>query len=244
MIEPVEFLDCTTSTNQYLTNLTPKAFSGCGKAVAALNQTEGRGQRGNTWLSEPGRNILYSLLYKPNDIPARNQFLISQTVSLILKSFLSEYTKDITIKWPNDIYWKNKKIAGILIENQVSGSLISQSIIGIGLNVNQLDFPAEIPDAISLSNITGTIFDLHVLTNKLHHTLCVVLSELNMEKLEDTQRFYINNLYRRDGFHQYADKDGTFKARVCGIGPQGNLMLESEDNRLRSYHFKEVRFCE
>lgn len=243
MLEPVDFLDATPSTNQYLSECPPAHVTGCGKAVATFVQTQGRGQRGNTWLSEPGKNIQYSLLYGPNTIPSHNQFLISQAVSLVVKTFLNEYTTGITIKWPNDIYWKNKKLGGILIEHQIKGSYVEQSIIGIGLNINQSTFPSELPDAVSLSGITGQTYDLTALTEKLHQALCKELDALTMEQEEDIQRFYVNNLYRRDGFHSYTDQNGPFDARICGIGAQGNLMLELEDGSVRTYTFKEVQYC-
>lgn len=243
MLEPVEYLDSTPSTNDYLSKLTPIPLSGCGKAVATFVQTQGKGQRGNTWLSEPGKNSHYSLRYVPSGIPSHNQFIISQAVSLVVKSFLNEYTTGITIKWPNDIFWKNKKLGGILIEHQIKGSFVEQSIIGIGLNINQSNFPAEIPDAVSLTEITGQVYDLTELTNKLHQSLCKELDALTMEHGDDLQRFYINNLFRRDGFHPYTDSNGPFDARICGIGAQGNLILEREDGSVRSYAFKEVQYC-
>ncbi len=244
MLEPVDYLDSTPSTNQYLSELPPIHFTGCGKAVATFVQTSGKGQRGNTWLSEPGKNIHYSLMYSPVGIPSHNQFIISQAVSLTVKSILSEYTGGITIKWPNDLFWKNKKLGGILIEHQLKGSFVEQSIIGIGLNINQSAFPSEIPDAVSLRTITGNDYNLAELTNKLHQALCKELDGLNMEQSEDIQRFYINNLYRRDGFHPYTDKDGPFVARICGIGAQGDLLLEREDGSVNHYLFKEVQYCQ
>ncbi len=243
MLEPVDFLDATPSTNQILSEMPPVQLAGCGKAVVTFVQTQGKGQRGNTWLSEPGKNIHYSLQYGPNNIPSHNQFLISQAVSLVVKTFLNEYTTGITIKWPNDIYWKDKKLGGILIEHQIKGSYVEQSIIGIGLNINQTTFPSELPDAVSLSGITGQTYDLTVLTQKLHQSLCKELDALTMEQEEDIQRFYVNNLYHRDGFHPYSDINGPFDARICGIGAQGNLLLELEDGSVRTYTFKEVQYC-
>jgi len=243
MLEPVDFIDSIPSTNQLLSELPPVPLSGCGKAVATFVQTQGKGQRGNTWLTEPGINIHYSLLYGPNGIPSHNQFIISQAVSLVVKSFLSEYTTGITVKWPNDIFWKNKKLGGILIEHQIKGSFVAQTIIGIGLNINQASFPAELPDAVSLTTITGQMYDLTELTNKFHQALCKELDALTMEQGDDIQRYYINNLYRRDGFHPYADGNGPFDARICGIGAQGNLILEHEDGSVKSYAFKEVQYC-
>ncbi|MDP4276169.1 MAG: biotin--[acetyl-CoA-carboxylase] ligase [Bacteroidota bacterium] len=242
MIEPVKYLESVTSTNQYLIDLAPALLPGDIKAVATFNQTNGRGQRGNTWLSEPGCNISYSLIFRPAGLLAIEQFLISEAVTLTVQSFLSDYANGITIKWPNDIYWRDNKLTGILIEDHVANGAITQSIVGIGININQHTFSADIPFATSLSNITGMNYDLTELTDKLHHRLCKSLSELTSDKAEELRRFYINNLYRRDGFHAYTDKNGTFQARICGISMLGQLLLELEDHSVRTYNFKEVQF--
>lgn len=238
----LQILEKAGSTNEYLQNLYSEKVTEEGMAVATFNQTNGRGQKGNEWLSEPGCNICYSIIFRPEKIPAQNQFLICQTAALAVKSFLDKHIKNVSIKWPNDILWKEKKIAGILIENQLTGRLIKHSIVGIGININQNVFPAEIPDAVSLLQITSLRYDLTKLTKEFHQIVFEALSELNPDKAEDIQRYYLNSLFRRDGFHSYSDKDGTFEARIRAIGAQGNLLLEMEDDSIRSYSFKEVQF--
>jgi len=241
-MKTVEILKTIKSTNEYLLNFPSEDLPKEGKAVATFDQTEGRGQKGNKWLSEPGCNICYSLLFHPEKIPAQNQFLISQAAALGVKKFFDEFTQNITIKWPNDIFYKNNKIAGILIENKLTGSMINFSVIGIGININQKTFPAELTDAISLTQITGKEYDLNELTEKLHETVWKSLSDMNLERSGDIQRYYINSLFRRDGYHSYTDKDGTFMAKILGVGAQGDLMLELEDNSVRSYTFKKIQF--
>jgi len=241
-MKDVEILDRVGSTNEFLQESFTEIFPEGLKAVATFNQTDGRGQRGNKWLSEPGCNISYSIIFRPDKIQAQDQFIISQVVALSVKSFLEKYIKNVSVKWPNDIFCKEKKIAGILIENQLTGSMIKYSIVGIGVNVNQIDFPAEIPDAISLSLISGLKYDLLKLTEELHQSIYKPLSGLSMDQAETIQRYYLNSLFRRDGFHRYSDKNGTFNASICGIGAQGNLLLKMEDDSIRSYLFKEVTF--
>jgi BirA family transcriptional regulator, biotin operon repressor / biotin---[acetyl-CoA-carboxylase] ligase len=236
------YLNETDSTNQYLINLLELKKLDEGTAVVSFTQTKGRGQRGNKWQSEPGKNICYSIVIHPEFIPARNQFIISQVIALAVKSFLDDYTKNISIKWPNDIYCNNKKIAGILIENQLNGSLISNSVIGIGININQENFVPELPNPTSLFQITGKEFDLEELSNKLHNKIVLSLEELSRETEDDIQRFYVNNLYRRDGFHAYRDEKGDFSAKIRGVNAQGNLILEHEDGTVKSYAFKEVAY--
>lgn len=243
MIEPIEYIQTTPSTNTYLTNCAPTQSGGCGKAVATFEQTQGKGQRGNIWLSEPGKNIQYSLSYVPNNIPSHKQFLISQAVSLAVHSFLKELTTDLTVKWPNDIYRKEKKLGGILIEHRIKGSLVTHSIIGIGLNINQTSFPSHLPDAVSLNQVTGQTYNLTKLTEDLHQTLCTALEVLSLEQEDSIRRHYIDALYRKEGFHPYTDKNGSFMARICGIEAGGSLILEREDGSISAYAFKEVQYC-
>jgi BirA family transcriptional regulator, biotin operon repressor / biotin---[acetyl-CoA-carboxylase] ligase len=236
------FLDETTSTNQYLLSQLAETGAESGTAVVTFHQSNGRGQKGNKWVSEPDKNISYSLVIKPEFIPARNQFLLSEFVSLTVKALLDEYAKDITIKWPNDVYYKNSKIGGILIENKLEGSLISHSVIGIGLNINQTEFPAELPNPISLSQITGQQYDLKELAEKLHRRLTKAFEHLNTDNESDIRKYYLNSLYRRDGFHRYKDNKGEFKARILDINAHGQLILEPEEGAAREYDFKEVTF--
>lgn len=242
MSSRLTLLPQTASTNLYLSEQHPAAFSGCGMAVATFHQTAGRGQRGNQWVSEPGMNLHYSLLFRPENVPSNNQFILSEAVSLVARNILAEYADEVVIKWPNDLYRKGQKMGGILIENHLKGSLVEQAIIGIGLNINQTLFPTFQPEASSLALVTGQTYDLEALVARLHKQLCKTLNDFSMEQAEDLQRFYLNNLYRRDGFHAYADSEGPFMAKIRGIKPQGDLQLEREDGTVKAYGFKDVTF--
>ena len=241
MTNVVEILEQVGSTNEYLQNIFSDDIKENFKAVATFNQTNGRGQKGNLWHSGPEYNICYSIAIIP-DIPAQNQFLISQAISLAVKSFLDKHIQNVSVKWPNDIFWKEKKIAGILIENKLTGVIINHSIVGIGININELNFPGMLNQAVSLKQITGLDYDLVKLTNDLHQTLVKALADLSTEKADDIQRYYLNSLFRRDGIHGYTDKEGSFEARIRGIEAKGDLILELEDGSLRNYAFKEVSF--
>ena len=146
---PLIHISETNSTNNYLQSLCSK------QKVEELT-----GQRGNSWESDSGKNLLFSIVIFPEFLEARRQFLISQIISLAIKEELDTYTTDISIKWPNDIYWKEKKICGMLIENDLMGRNISQSIAGIGININQETFHSFAPNPVSLRQITGKEFDL------------------------------------------------------------------------------------
>ena len=143
-------LDETESTNSYLKKVVKEERPEEGTLVIADFQTGGRGQMGNSWFSSKGDNLLFSLLVYPAQVKANEQFIISRIASLAIKNTLDLFIDDIRIKWPNDIYWQDKKIAGILIENDLQGDVIDNSVIGIGLNINQEKFPAELPNLVSL----------------------------------------------------------------------------------------------
>ena len=151
---PLIHINETNSTNNYLQSLCSEQKVEELTVVVADFQTSGRGQRGNSWESDPGKNLLFSTVIFPEFLEARRQFLISQIISLAIKEELDTYTTDISIKWPNDIYWKEKKICGMLIENDLMGRNISQSIIGIGININQEIFHSSAPNPVSLLQIT------------------------------------------------------------------------------------------
>ena len=157
---PLIHINETNSTNNYLQSLCSEQKVEELTVVVADFQTSGRGQRGNSWESAPSKNLLFSTVIFPEFLEARRQFLISQVISLAIKEELDTYTTDISIKWPNDIYWKEKKICGMLIENDLMGRNISQSIVGIGININQEAFHGAAPNPVSIYQITGKQYDI------------------------------------------------------------------------------------
>ena len=156
----------TTSTNSLLRELVIKESLPEGSVVVADFQTAGRGQIGNVWESEAGKNLMFSTVLYPTCIPANRQFLISQIAALSVKETLDSYTDHVTVKWPNDIYWKDKKICGMLIENDLSGHNLYCSIIGIGINLNQAVFRGDAPNPVSLFQIIGKEVDREEVSSK------------------------------------------------------------------------------
>lgn len=235
-------IDETASTNSYLRELNikeklPEFFS-----VRANFQTQGRGQRGNSWVSTPNDNLLCSLLLYPTCVSANRSFYISQIVSLSLIQTLSSFSSDFSIKWPNDIYWKNKKIAGILIENQFLSDDVSQSIIGIGLNINQTSFPTELINPISLTEITGIKHDINELWTTFIQYLKEFYQLLKEGKAGQVKIEYHNKLFRKEGYHLYRDNKEVFEAHLLKVQPDGQLVLVDKENQLRKYYFKEVSY--
>ena len=203
--------------------------------VVADYQTAGRGCGTNTWESERGKNLTFSMLIHPKDIPARQQFHISMAVSLAVCEALGQHIGDLSIKWPNDIYWRNGKIGGMLIENLLQGDVIRDSIIGIGLNVNQQAFRSGAPNPVSMWQITGQETDRQQLLDD-------ILRCMDHYLYHDVRPQYLQMLYRRKCFHPYADGDGAFMAEIVEVEDDGHLVLLDDSGQRRRYAFKEVQF--
>ena len=233
-------LNETTSTNNYLRGLVGKEPLPEGSVVVTEFQTAGRGQVGNSWESEGGRNLMFSVILYPDFLPANRQFLISQIAALSVKETLDQYIDDVTVKWPNDIYWKDRKICGMLIENDLTGHSLYCSVIGIGININQREFLSNAPNPVSLFQITGREYEREELLNSFLKRLYDRYLGLILEKEEEIRNSYMAALYRGEGFYPYRDEQGVFQARIQGIEPTGHLILELNDGEVRRYAFKEV----
>ena len=222
----------TDSTNRWL-----RERGGEGDMVVVADyQTAGKGQGNNSWESERGKNLLFSVLYHPQRIPANRQFHISMAVSLAIADALGEHIGDVSIKWPNDIYWRNAKICGILIENRLLGQTIRDSIIGAGINVNQRQFHSNAPNPVSLWQIHGHETDLELLLQSILDKFTLYINKKEIK----TQ--YLHQLYRRKGFHPYADREGSFMAEIVDVEDDGHLLLCDDNGQQRRYAFKEVSF--
>ena len=230
-------IDETDSTNRWLRERKQEnASAGMEDMVVWTDfQTAGKGQGTNSWESERGKNLLFSILYHPEGISANRQFVISMAISLAIADALGEQIGDVSIKWPNDIYWRNGKIGGILIENRLSGQIIRDSIIGVGINVNQQHFHSDAPNPVSLWQIHGHETDREAL---LHEILDRFILYIN----QDIKERYKGILYRRKGFHPYSDKNGNFMATLEDVEDDGHLLLSDESGKERRYAFKEIQF--
>ena len=235
-------LQKTDSTNNYLHALARPEQLGEGSVVWAEFQTAGRGQIGNSWESAEGENLTFSVVLYPTFLLANRQFLISQITALSVKQTLDRYVDDITVKWPNDIYWRDRKICGMLIENDLSGQFIYSSILGIGININQKEFKSNAPNPVSLYQIIGKRTDRENFLQEFLERLYANYLLLLQEKEVLIQEAYRQSLYRREGFYLYEDANGRFEAAIEEIEPSGYLHLRLRDNTIRRYEFKEVRF--
>jgi biotin--[acetyl-coA-carboxylase] ligase len=231
----------TGSTNDFLKNYRP-AVSKDMTLVTADYQQAGKGQVGNTWESEAGANLLFSLRVHPSGVDVRRQFVLSQAMSLAVSESLGQYTEGIRIKWPNDIYWHDRKICGMLIENFLSGKCIETSIIGVGVNVNQKEFRSDAPNPVSLYQILEAETERVFLLADIVERFKTYYRKVERAETEDMADRYRQALYRGEGFHRYEDRDGLFEACIREVEPTGHLVLCDRQGRFRRYAFKEVRF--
>lgn len=245
MRENLIHLTSTSSTNEYLYDLISRDDSLTeGLVVWSDFQTSGKGQLSNVWESEEGMNLTFSMLFFPSFLPIQSQFLLSQFVSLGIVDYLSNEVgmKDVTVKWPNDIYWKNKKIAGVLIENLLMGNSISHTIVGVGLNVNQKKFLSDAPNPVSMATATKRHFNLDDELQKLVSAIKFRYLQLIKGDFSSLRAQYFNALYRADNFYYYQDENGSFAAKIDSVGDDGILSLRLVDGEIRKYAFKEVSF--
>lgn len=238
-------LEEVDSTNNYLKRLVNEQHPEEGSMVITDYQTEGRGQMGNAWASEAGKNLLLSILIYPDNLMANEQFIISRIASLAVKNCLDQFVDDIRIKWPNDIYWEDKKIAGMLIENDVQGKYIQNSVIGIGININQQSFPEKLPNPISLRKITGIDNDINTIADIFVREFFMLYREFQDGKTTQIEDEYMLDLYRTSDYYWFKDEGGSFKAMIKEVMPSGHLVLETmNEGELRQYAFKEVSFID
>lgn len=242
-MENIIYIKECTSTNNILKEMILKNSEIANATTIYTDyQTSGRGQRGNSWESEKDKNLIFSTLIKPNKLLAKEQFVISELFSLSVKDFLSQYVENILIKWPNDIYYKDKKICGILIENNLSSQYIKESIAGIGININQDKFYSNAPNPISLKNITGTNYNIDILIKEY---LCILkkwINFFNNQEYEKIHNEYLNSIYRRNKKSQFIDNNGIFYGKIITVEPYGKLVIEHENNIIKKYEFKEVSY--
>jgi BirA family biotin operon repressor/biotin-[acetyl-CoA-carboxylase] ligase len=230
------------STNNYaatqlLTKSLPEGF-----VFVADSQVGGRGQASTVWESEPNKNLTFSILLYPEFLEIRRQFELSKAVSLGVADFLREKTDHVTIKWPNDIYIGKGKVAGILIENSIRIDKISSCIVGIGLNINQRLFASNAPNPVSLSQITGKVYDLKELLDHLCLKIDARYRQLRNRDFRQIDEEYTEVLFQRCCWSSYSDENDVFEGKILGVDNIGRLMIETRAGKINKYHFKEVIF--
>lgn len=228
------------STNTLIADLVQKQENPEGTLVITNHQTAGRGQRGNTWHATIGLNFTFSLLLKPRFISIKDQFHLQRVVALALADYLRAYFHDrVKIKWPNDMMVNSKKICGVLIENQLSAGVINQSIVGIGLNVNQKEF--DQPAATSMALQAQTDFDLPAELPKLLEQVEKRYLQLKQGKVNELKEDYLQHMYWRNEPHRFAAGGIEFEGKIIGTSETGLLQMETPEG-VRTFDVKEVTY--
>ncbi|MCF6360661.1 MAG: biotin--[acetyl-CoA-carboxylase] ligase [Cyclobacteriaceae bacterium] len=234
----IHYLPSCHSTNEAATDLLTNGLEE-GTLVITDNQTNGKGQRGNFWEAEPFKNLTFSLILKPSFLPIQNQFKLTQIISTGIASAVQSFvSKTVKIKWPNDIYVGNKKVGGILIQNNVKGNRIDYSVIGIGLNVNQAGFTT--PNAISLMNMLGESLDLNKVLEELTSSIFAQYSLLKKGETKHIEDEYHQLLYQLKEFKNYEAKE-RFVGKIIGVDPLGRLLIETGTS-VKCFQNQEVKF--
>ncbi|RYY32891.1 MAG: biotin--[acetyl-CoA-carboxylase] ligase [Sphingobacteriaceae bacterium] len=231
------------STNTFLKNtLSNTKPLPEGTVIMAEAQLAGRGQQQNGWHAQPGKNLTFSILLNPGFLPITQQFDLNRVISLgvhnALKPILGEALR---IKWPNDIYYDDYKLGGILIENILQGEKIKHSIIGIGINVNQDEFPVHVPNPTSVKQILQSDYDLRALLSEICGSIEAYYLKLKAGKVNEIRADYLQILYQLNEWHNFKSKGEVFEGRVIGVTPEGLLIVDTKQGS-KTFGLKEIEF--
>ena len=230
------------STNSHAAFLLKKNKLPEGTIVYTNYQSAGKGYSGNTWEGEDGKNLLISIILYPSFIKPEDHFLISMVISLGVCDFLMRFIPECSIKWPNDIWVNNDKIAGLLLESSLTGNQIEFTVAGIGLNINQQRFLSNAPNPVSLNQLTGVNYDLPSSLEILASDLDKRYKQLIGGNYGQIKKEYISKLYRLNRWHEFRDKNGLYRGRVLTVGDYGRLIIERQNGEISEYSFKETEF--
>lgn len=236
-----EHLAEVDSTMNYLRRAEMK--DGVFKLVTADFQTAGRGQRGTSWEADNAQNLLFGFRFRPEGVLPASQFLLSECLALAVSEALKKYLgADVRIKWPNDIYYKDSKICGMLLEHDICKGEIMSTITGVGINVNQRSFNSDAPNPVSIYQILNKEVDRAAVLRNVLNSFVRYYEMWRSGAEEKLQHQYFKKLYRNKGYYTYADAKGTFEACILQVYPNGGLLLRDQEGMRREYTFKEVKF--
>ncbi len=232
-------LDSVGSTNNYAMGLAQKGLAEHGTACFAHEQVSGKGRRGKAWSSEPGTNLIISIIIKPT-INVSQQFQLSAAVAVAGHKLLTKYIEDVKIKWLNDLYWRDRKAGGILIENVLRGKEWQWAIAGIGININQTVFPTDLLNPVSLKQITGKDLDVIELGKELRDFILAECSSLENNGFASMLEYFNTNLYKSGEIVKLKKGNAIFETMIIGIGAEGRLMVK--DTMERSFGLDEIEW--
>jgi BirA family biotin operon repressor/biotin-[acetyl-CoA-carboxylase] ligase len=237
-------LEVIDSTNNYAKQQIRENELAEGTVFLTYEQTSGRGQQKNIWESEPRQNLLFSIVLCPDFVEMRRQFQLSKVVSLGIYGAINKYVSGVKIKWPNDIYVGDRKLCGILIENSVMNGVLNNSIVGIGLNVNQTVFNSDAPNPVSLKMLTNQHYDCDIILSEVLSEIDKYYCMLRDGQDEKIDREFLTALYRLDELHFYKAEDEVFEGQIIGVNEIGQLLIRKKDAEVLEFHFKEVEFLQ
>lgn len=215
-----------------------------GDWVSADYQSAGHGQVGNSWESEREKNVLFSLMLRPLEVLPQRSFVLTEIVTLGTLRALTEIVPevDVKIKWPNDIYVGDRKLSGILIESSMMAGKIDSAVVGMGLNVNQLEFKSDAPNPVSLAQLTGREFDVRELMGRIVE--CILEQyKWYCEKGDVFHQEYLDKLYRRGEWAWYERKDGErFEGKIEDVEPNGLLVMRKKSDEIEHFEFKSIKY--
>ncbi len=236
------FLKETESTNKAAHEIIKKEKLPEGVVVAAAYQSLGKGRGRNTWESAKNKNLLLSVVLYPEFLEIEQQFFLSKTFALGIADFLEQFVSNVSIKWPNDVYVSGKKICGTLIEQAILGKKIQQSVVGIGININQLRFNKNTALPTSLKKITGIHYQLAECLNLLCTFLNHRYRQLKSKKFTEIDEAYNCKLYRKDEYAYYKSDKKVFEAAITSVGIDGCIVLKMKNGILSRYSMDELEF--
>lgn len=230
------------STNDTLKEMLSSQYVEHFTVIWALHQFAGRGQQSNKWITEEGKNLTFSILLKFDAFKLERQFDLNKLIGIAVKEALKTYFPKIQIKWPNDIMAVNSKIAGILIENSVKGGFIKHSVVGIGINVNQIYFDPQIGNVTSLKALTSIAYHLENILQNVLINIEKVISGFENSDSDKIHQQYMNELYEKDRWNRFVLPDNQiFEAKIVDVSPVGKLVLQNRDGNLLYFGVQEVR---
>ncbi|MBK7214648.1 MAG: biotin--[acetyl-CoA-carboxylase] ligase [Bacteroidales bacterium] len=239
----VEWLNEVISTNSHVLEILNSSHPAEGSIYVADFQTKGRGTESNSWESAAGQNLTFSLLLYPSFLAADKHFSLTQAIALAIKDFLqNQGISSVKVKWPNDIYVADKKICGILIQTAIQGRRFGYAVVGIGLNVNQLEFISDAPNPVSLKMLTGKEYQLSEKLSELCACLDFRYSQLRNGEWTSLYDDYMSSLYQFLEWHMYSIRKMPLEARITGISEMGQLLLEDRNGRDYTCDLKEIKY--
>ncbi len=238
-------LDEVDSTNKKMTSILQHGSLPEGTVVRTGYQSSGKGQGNNQWHSEAGKNLLVSFLFYPDFIPAAEIFDWNRAVALAITDAIKLFAVDpnsVYIKWPNDVYIGDEKLGGLLLENTISGSTLRQSIVGIGINVNQTEFPETLPNPVSLIKHLGQTISINNLFHEISNALERRYLQCKRKDMTSLRAHYLERLYRMQVRASFEAAGSAFHGTISGVSREGRLEIQHDDGTVKSYDLKEVRF--